>query len=346
MNTQRMLWFQDGVKLRTPERKWAKIDALTEGLVRTSGSPDFNHAIIDPVVCREKLFQQINLRDYSVVIDLSGSIAESIRQISFSTPVIDRFHLTKVSVVSSPRLDGAGFMVSLNPEETEELKGKVDMSRPLLIDDVAWSGRTIIEAVRLLELERSLTTVGLLCVNLGVFGEKKLGARKLLETEGMRVITGEGVVTPNDDGFHVADFLNFPDVEGAFDIVIQIQEMRERMRDTSKEVQKEIEQELKTVLRDGQDSLFSDSFTSEQMRQLKENGRFISAGGISRESLFGTNPPSWLMPSFARRANSDQLRRNRGKIICILKEFKVIMSEDIEARFETTQEIFRGKERY
>lgn len=231
MQKQKILWFQDGVKLRTSENLWGTIDVLNQRLISLVAHPDFEQEIVDPWLCAENLFRQLDLKDFSVLIDLSGFFGERLRQFNPNLSIVDNFRLSRLRMVSSPRLDGVGFLLSTTPEEVQQIKASFDLSLPLIIDDVSWSGRTVIEATKALGIDPRQITCGFLTVNSGDFGENKPGAKQLLEQEGVKVIGGFAVQTPQEDGFHLADFFDhgFLEDRQTFDIMIRIQELREQV---------------------------------------------------------------------------------------------------------------------
>lgn len=338
MNKQRVLWFQDSIKLKTSESRWRDIDQLTKELFTRIGHPEFEQVIIDPLVCVNGLFQQLDLRSFSCVIDLSGFLGKVLIDQNHLTPVIDDLHLSRVRVVTSPRLDTAGYVVSLGPDEINRIKSTVDLSRPLLLDDISWSGRTLIETVRLLDINHPSATFGLLTVNEGCFGESN-GALQLLLERGGSVFAGSTVVTPRDDGFHLADF-NHPSIETIFDIIIKLQKLREKTALAEDKNRKEINREIEKTLRENQKLLFPHALTTEEMKETQAEGRLISAG-INKNSLFDINPPNWFMPSFSKRVQSSMLADNRDSIIGILRILRDIMDQDKETKSEIKQEAFQ-----
>ncbi len=273
MNKQRILWFQDGVKFTTPMDKWKKIDTLTQDLIALVGEKDFDNVIVDPIACAEKLFKQTSIQDYSCIIDLSSFFGPIIIKIFPQSSVTTAFHLSRIRTVSSPRLDGSGFLVSLDNQQVEKLKNNIDLSKPLLLDDVSWSGRTIVEAIKILGLNPEASTVGLLVANKGNFGEGKPGAFAILKEKGIGVLTGEAISTPQDDGFHLADFFNFIPNEIVFDTILKIWEKRAEIQTLSGETRKNTEKEIKAILINNRDALFPKAISSEQMRLLQEQGR-------------------------------------------------------------------------
>lgn len=273
MNKQRILWFQDGVKLTAPTSKWNNIDTLTHHLIALAGNRDYEHVVIDPISCAQKLFKQTSIQDYSCIIDLSGFFGEIIKQNFPQINVVSNFRLSRIRVVSSARLDGSGFISSLNNQQIENLKNNVDLSKPLFLDDVAWSGRTIIEAIKVLGLNPETLTVGLLATNSGNFSEGKPGAFDIFKEKGIRILSGEIISTPQDDGFHLADFFNFIPDENIFNSILEIWEKRTRIQNLSGEAKQNAESEIKTILVNNREALFPKAISSEEMKALQQQGR-------------------------------------------------------------------------
>lgn len=341
---ERVLLFQDGVKLAANPARWEEIDMLTKKLSNLCTRDGLEIAVIDPVNAAEKLFKQLNMRDFSCVIDLSGFFGDAIKN-SFGVQATVAFHLSRLRLASFPRLDGSGFIMSLNENQIQQLKQMLDLKRPLLIDDVSWSGRTVEQTIRVLGLDTQTTTVGFLAVNDGNFGEGKPGAREVLERAGVNVVSGDSVLTPQDDGFHLADFFNMADVSDGFDVVLQIQKLRE-----TREQNPDAEKRIKDLLTENRGLLFPSILTTEQIQIAQAEGRILS-GGVPKNSFFTTNPPNWLMPSFSKRTRWSLLQKNRRDIVSVLQELKNITQEgrvvqDQEvAKTEIESGIIRGEER-
>lgn len=336
----RILWFQDGVKMRTPSKNWSRLDQLHKQLVSIAGNPLYDHEIIDPLVCAEELFRQIDFDKHSVIVDLSGLFNTALHEITL-TPVVDTFRLSRIRDVLSPRLDGVGHIVSLSHFERLQLQQSIDLSRPLFIDDVCWSGRTVIDSARILGVPLDHASFGFLVLNQGIFGEGKPGPADIIKQQGGEILQGRTVWTPNDDGFHLADFfdnpfLSSPDI---FDLVIKIQEFREMLSVQDCSNRKELEQEIKHILGENREVLFPSSISGEQMSMLREEGKLLAGGGFNKKSFFDINPPNWLMPSFSRRVNSNMLYGNRLMITDTLREMhNLIHDKEVHYEMEVVNE--------
>lgn len=361
MNKQRVLIFQDGVKLAAPQNKWGDVDMLTNELVTLTRHPGFDYAVVDPNHCIKSLAQKLEGQKFRCVIDLSG-IFKKLDKNSI-IPMFDCFRLSRIRNISSPLLDGAGFISNLNTSEINRFKERMKVERsknentpaldsagvkfrPLIFDDVSWSGRTMLEVINRLSLDLSSVNIGLLVCNEGVFGDKptKITA---IRAGGAKVFTGTEVHTPDDDGFHLVDFISPNLSEDVFDAVIAIQKLRElKSEDGTKG--KEINDEIRAILTQIREKIFPNAKTSEEMLRLKTDGRLISNGGVSRDSFFDVNPPNWFLPSFSMRVQSSTLRQNKDNIIGVIRELRDIIEPDKETKREiepTISEVtFRGKE--
>lgn len=332
MKEQTIVWFQDSVKLRSPEKKWGEIDMLTERLISLIGHPEFDHRIVKPEDCMMQLKKQLTrpVLDFSVVIDLAG-FGQRVQDFlnESSSPVVGKFRLSRVRNVLSPKLDGCGYLLSMTQIEIQKLLSQIDITHPLLIDDVGWSGKTITEAIKILGINNQNASAGFLVCNNGNFGEGRPGAKGLLEDDKITVTSGDFVATPKDDGFHLADFFDHPFISesenDAFDIIIRVQRLREEMMMCDDQRKKTIEKEISGLLLANREVLFPNAKSTQEMRDLQNEGRFISTGGISKNSKFDTNPPNWLMPSFSRRVRSDMLRQNKPRIIHTLHSLRDVL---------------------
>lgn len=199
---QRILWFLDSAVLDKPPAVADDMRRETRELIARAGHPGFTHETVDPFACIEQLAPQLQREEFSTVIDLTGSLGDKL-QLRGDVPVLTGFRISRLRKVSSARLDGCGHLFSLTEAERGQLQETFDLSRPLILDDVGWSGRTIVETATALNLPLRHTTAAFLTVNVGTFGEGKPGAAGLLTGLGMKVVAGTEVRTPADDGFHL-----------------------------------------------------------------------------------------------------------------------------------------------
>lgn len=326
-NRPSILWFQDGVALKSPEHQGEKLDLLTHKLIKLVGHPGFEHVVVFPQQCRRRM--GLPLTPESTIVDLTGVIGQRETEHLPNIPVIGRFRISRLRNVLSPRLDGAGFLLTMDTHEISQLKSNINFDNPVLIDDVAWSGRTVLEAISILGLDPSNTSFAGLVVNEGHFGEGKPGAKDLLLQKGLKkIIAGEIVRTPNHDGFHLADFFENRALANkeVFKVVIQIQKLREVLAAADEGTKRNIESQIRSLLAENREVLFPSAKSSEQLKRLQEDGKVVTQGGIPKDTFFDTNPPNWLMPSFSRRVRSDMLLENTEEIVDVLKRLNDILN--------------------
>ncbi|MDO8619338.1 MAG: hypothetical protein Q7R49_05350 [Candidatus Daviesbacteria bacterium] len=327
---EQILWFQDSVKLKSPQRKWGEIDMLTGKLIELIGNPQFEHLVIKPEDCMKNLMEESRTLkgNFSSVIDLGGFNHWTEEFLSEERPVIGRFHISRIRNILSPRLDGNGHLLSMSLKEIEQLKRRVDLTQTLLVDNVGWSGRTILEAAKILSVDPNCTILGFLVANEGSFGEDKPGAVGLLKRSGFKIISGGVVETPRDDGFHLSDFIDNSLISRGeiFDVIIRVQQLREKSQICNEQEGKDIDNEIRRLLITNREALFPNAKSTEEMKTLQDEGRLIMSGGIPKNSFFDTNPPNWLMPSFSRRVSSVMLDERKVEITDTLKRLNDVIS--------------------
>ncbi|MFA5136601.1 MAG: hypothetical protein WC489_04365 [Patescibacteria group bacterium] len=228
-------------------------------------------------------------------------------------------------------------MVSLSKNELEFLAQGLDLEKPLIFDDVAWSGRTCLDVAALLRCNTADITFAFLAANNGTFGEGKPGAVDLLRSKQAQVEAGVMIATPQDDGFHVEDFFKNPHIthEKTFHTVLELQKAREQGNIRI----------IKQILDENHHELFPAAMTSSQMLEMQREGRIITPGGFPKKSLFDINPPNWLMPSFSKRVRSEMMETNMPQLISVLHEFQRLVHDEgaiKEGEIEITR---RGGER-
>jgi hypothetical protein len=318
--TQRIFLFTDSILSSIPRQKWGTIDfdfftSLFQEIVR----PGIVVEVVDPIKCLESLLTQIGLDNFTSIIDLTGFWGNFLKEnLSNILPIVDSFHLSRLRRIDSPKLDGVGYAMSLTSDEIKEIKTESDLSRPLVLDDVGWSGRTVIKAAEIFALPAENTNVAFLCGNNGNFGERP-AAIELLRGLGFQVFTGKEVSSPFDDGFHLADFVH-PRLEEVFPLILQLQQLRERGD----------EEGVGRILKEKIEFLFPQYFLREQLEDVRREGRLIIPGGLPKEGVFSTNPLAFLYPSFSRRISSDNLFLYQQELIEGLKQLRILIEEGKE----------------
>jgi hypothetical protein len=327
MKKQKMLWFQDDLKLGARKSCWQRIDSLTGALVRAVGHPNMDHEIVDPRPHISALAEKLP-RDATCVIDLTnGQLMGVLSGLFESSTLVTGFHLSRLRVVSSARLDGSGFMLNKTVREFAALPSLIDTFRTVILDDVGWSGRSALEVCRLFGLPVAQTTFGFVMGNAGEFGPSP-GAVNLLQSLGGRVVTGGLVATPRDDGFHVSDFCSTNNISHSelIEALLVIQSLREHAAQFPGE-SKEVEKRIMQLFKEARDLLFPNALSSTMIKELMREGKVICMNGIPKDALFQTNPLNWLLPSFAKRVRSEDLQQNLAIVIGSLDELRAIKEE-------------------
>lgn len=309
-----IVWFQDGVKLKSSPSKWEEIDVLTNQLINLIGHPDFTHRVVDPTQAKGRLHLESSDCP-SVCFDLTGTRVGA--ELFPDILQIQNFRLSRIRNITSPRLDGCGHIISLSSTERSTLLSAHDSSKPLILDDVVWSGRTALEAIRILGLPPANSMFAAFAINIGNFGEGRPGAAGLLEAQGIQLKWGETVSTPQDDGFHLSDFFDHPHITESeiFDVVIQIQQLRENILAEDGSRKKELDLEIKGLLEEHRQVLFPKSRSTEEIKRIQSDGKLIVNGGLPKNSFFDVNPLNWLMPSFSKRIRSEMMKIQKPKIL-------------------------------
>ena len=197
----RLLIFEDSAFLKAPVQRRDTVSELGTQLAETiSALTNDEVAIIRAMEAVHNLKGQILSIDRpTTVIDLTGGVLSSSLECFGNIPVFN-LGLSRVRKLDE-KLSGQGFLLRGNWEKASS----VDLSYPLLLDDVNWSARSIIEVMTLLGVKPERCIVGNLTTNWGMFGIKE-GGGKLLQSRGVQVLSGSNVSTPEDDGFHLEDF--------------------------------------------------------------------------------------------------------------------------------------------
>jgi len=316
MEKERIFWFNDGLCLNSPPQNWGGIHAWSQNLITQVDDGNRLHKIVNPLGTIEGVLEFVEKMHPTVVVDLTGSLENVLENFLPASKILSNFHISRIRKVNSPRLDGVGFLLSHSPREMQARSDDFDFSGPLLIDDVVWSGRTILVASDTLNLSRQNTSIATFCMNKGNFGRNP-GAFDILGSKGFkRIFCGVDVFTPEDDGFHTKDLIKpnvifNPDV---FETIIRIQELREQ--DEVLKEQDHIELETCLEILTQNQAISPDSvFTSEELKKLIAEDKMVAPGGVPKNSLFVVNPTAWLMPSLSKRLTANVLRRNKDAII-------------------------------
>lgn len=195
--------------------------------------------------------------DIDLVVDMTGgSIAGRLSALN-GVPQWNDLHLSRIRRTDDGSLRTTGHMVSRSVAGVREVLTERDASHFLLLDDTSFSGTTNVLAEQIIRKalpERDISiTHGFLIANEGDLGPNVPGAIGRLGC----VLAGHKMRTPHDDGWHVFDIVQQPNLE-------------EHLRDVER------------ALHDAADEqkLFASSISSDELRVLHKRDEFIPAGQI------------------------------------------------------------------
>lgn len=232
------------------------------------------------------LDEQLSETRPTLAIDLTGGkIAPRLSSLD-DVPQWTDLHFSRVRRTDDGSLHTTGHIVSRSPEQIAQELQRVDTSRVLLLDDTSFSGTTNHLA------ERSLRTAfaghsvdvehGFLIANGGDLGPNVPGAIPRLG----RVAAGHIMRTPHDDGWHIFDIVQQPDLEQHLAVV---QHALHHPECESK--------------------IFSGTLTSDELRTRAQDGAFIANGKI-KGSEHTRNPQ--LLSKIVAAGHLEPVKKWRG----------------------------------
>ncbi len=305
MNT--ILWMADEIIAQTHPKDWEAMSQLSHELFSTIGNPNLKHEIVMPQACIGELAQQLLPHKFSVAIDLTGGwLGESLRPVMSATPIINDFHLSRVRDVSDPSLGTTGHLLSLSPNQISHLKKEFDFSRPLILDDVSFSGLSSKVTIEQFGLDPKKTVNGFLILNEGELGPNP-GARTSLEHMGSRAIGGRLMNTSlGDDGWHIKDFIEQPNLAKILGTALLVQELFEIDGKESEFAKRLFTNEaLRKVC-------FPKARNLNDLKKLSETDQFIfnQAHKAREGSIHTTNPTLLISPAVLEHISSKKFRDN------------------------------------
>ena len=337
LNKKRILWMIDETIANSSPNNWQRVRRLEEDLVDMIGNDSFKHEIVDPVLCLHEISKQLKGKEFSCVLDLTGWLTPAMSELFPGTPIESQFSMSRVRVVSSAKLETTGYKISMSPEEINNVKKDLDLSHPLIVDDVSFSGWTSKKTMDIWGLSPEQTTHAFLIANTGDLGLEP-GAVSRLQFLGSKVVFGYEIKTPNDDGWHLKDLHQNSNLEQAFVLALSLQESIKRDGLESDSVQNFLSNEstIKTI--------FPDHITSTEINELMKEEKFIlrNENMISRGEIHAKNPFLWASPYFQEHIDIDRIFSNKDHILSLLGELREITSDPegkIEASFELQKEI-------
>lgn len=337
MNNQniqnRIVWMMDETIANARPANWSRVRKLEGTLIETIGNPSFRHELVDPIPCLRKIATQLHRERFSFVLDMTGWLTPAMQELFPFTPVENRFSLSRVRVVSSPKLETTGYTISMSPEEIENSRQRLDLTRPLIVDDVGFSGWTSRKAMEIWGIPPERVTHAFLISNTGQLGSE-MGAVPMLESLGSKVIFGHELHTPMDDGWHLKDLHQNANLEQSFVLSLLLQEAIKRDGMESALAQKFFTHE--TVIK----TLFPNHLTSGQLKELMQQGKFILRSGsvIDGDEIHARNPFLWASLYFQEHVDIHKILVNKDYVVAILSELSRLTT-DPEGKREASLEL-------
>ncbi len=307
---KRIFWLLDEVIAETNPIYWEQVRAVSREIIAKIGSPDIEHHIVDPIESFNRIAKQLDGSRFTCVLDLAGWLTPSLRALLPNTEVVDAFSLSRVRVVSSPKLETTGYVVSMSQQEIDEKRNEVDLTRTLIVDDTSFSGWTSRKTMDLWGIDPSTTTHAFLMANTGMLGDNK-GAVDSLKDLGGKVIFDLDIKSPEDDSWHIKDLYQSKHLKKAVDLSLEFKHILDEYGLDSEIAKQFLNNEEVTFI------LFPEKLTSEQIQALTDEKRFIFSNNavLHEGEIHSRNPFLWASPYFQAHVDMDKLGANRGEIL-------------------------------
>ena len=321
----KIIWMADEIIARTSPKNWRQaIDCCTH-FFRLIGNPNFSHEVVSPTSCIGPLTQQLATEKFSTIIDLTdnGWLSASLQDMFPSTAIINQLHISRVRNVSDPNLKTSGHLINISPEEVKKIKALNDFCRPLILDDVSFSGHSSELTMKIFGLDPTNTTHGFLILNVGNLGETP-GAKTRLEAIGSSIMSGHTIDTSqNEDGWHIKDFVHHPTIEPSLGLIATIHEIIEKDGSNSDIMFRLLQ--TQTL----QNLLFPFAMSFDILESLSKEGKFIPAVKLEdlRLGLHSPNPTLLTSPYFLKHINTEIFRANLPAISELIKEIRSLSNQ-------------------
>lgn len=296
------------------ENLWPGVQKLAQELVDRVGSKQFIHEVVTPPQCMPSLAEQFKDRSFSSIVDVTGKHVSFLRGMFPNTPVEDRVNPRRVRTVNSTNFKTIGYQVE--QDEIARARNVLDLENPLIFDDISFSGGTILHILNILGINPETAIHASFVSNEGHFGPGTLGATPLLERLGMKTVSAKTLYTPQDDGWHLEDLYQHPNLGEAFGLAIDIYQFGQRHGQ---------DKAWKVLFSENvAQTIFPQRLTSEDLREMQSDGRFIpdNNGGILEDDIFVENPFLWISPYFQGHVDMNHLINNREHVLGILTELQ------------------------
>lgn len=320
-------WMMDETIAHTKPSNWSHVRQMEAELVQIIGNSNFNHRVIDPIPCLNEMSKKLMGQRFSSIIDLTGWLTPAMAELFPETPIENRFSLSRFRVVSSPKLETTGYKVSHEPDDITRMHQDMDLRRPLVIDDVSFSGWTSKKTVETLKLDSENTTHAFLIANTGPLGPDP-SAVSLLESMGSRVVFGHELKVPFDDGWHLKDLHQHPNLPQSLVLSLLFQEAIKNRGPKSETVEDFFKHQ--TVL----DILFPEKVKSDQVDELVKKGQFVLKDFklLTPGNIHARNPFLWASIGFHDHIDIERIIEKKERVLELLQILKYLTSkpEDVK----------------
>lgn len=200
--TQKVLWMLTEPIDFKKKDMWDEAERTGQELIKTIGALEYDHEVMNPRALLLELSEKIKNEKFSTVINLASyEYSDFFKEMYPDTPV---FHFPISRVRDTVNIVTIGYQIRVDHKSLYTLRNQIDLTRPLIFDDVGHSGGTQIMAMELLDLEAKQAAHAFMLANTGVaYGDK--GIVSLLEGMGAEVYYARGFNNPVERVWHVED---------------------------------------------------------------------------------------------------------------------------------------------
>lgn len=335
--TKRIFWMMDEVIGQTNPRDWSRTRALGNTLIKKIGNTNYRHEIADPVEGLITLAQKLSGQEFSCILDLTGWLTPSMKDLFPNTPTVDSFSLSRVRLVSSPKLETTGYVASMSLEDIQRGKNNLNLEKPLIVDDTAFSGWTARKTMELWGINPKKATHAFLMANTGSLGNQK-GGVNVLKDLGSNVFYALEIHSPEDDSWHIKDLCQAEDLNRSIELSLFFKKKLDENGLDSNAVRDFFADP--EVAR----ALFPERLSSEQIANLIKEGKFLpkDEATLNDRDIHSRNPFLWASPYFQEHIDMNSLTINKDEVVSILSELNLLINDPegkTEAGMEFRKEI-------
>lgn len=335
MNQKKVYWLLDNVFAQTQPHNWSEVLDLSQRVISIIGNKDLAHEVVNPIESLKKLSIKVEGLSPSTIIDISGWVGYGLEMQFPNTKLITDFSLSRVLDVSTRDFRSAGFVMNLSQEEIKRRAEKLDLSNVIIIDDAAVSGRTNKTVMDVWGISPEYATHAVLFINTGEFpsvgtGNKKEGARSLLEGLGSKVLYGDHMSTPEDDAEHFGDIFNHSDLRSGISAAFRLHDLIGGSANYPEELTAFMSND------DRSEGLFQERVTEGEINKLFSDRRFVPSPTHrpKETSIYSRSPFLWMFSEFWDKIDPHTTYYRREEVLSILQKL-----QSLQTNQEGVQEI-------